>query len=62
LGVGRGANNPTPEEINVKKPEAIPAGKEQMAGHSEGDQGLKRVVVPQTKQKKTQRETYKEIS
>jgi hypothetical protein len=23
LGVGRGANNPTPEKLNVKKPEAM---------------------------------------
>jgi hypothetical protein len=38
LGVGRGANNPTPEK-NIKKPQAMPVGrKEQMAGHFKSGQ------------------------
>jgi hypothetical protein len=49
LGVGRGDNNPTPEKLNVKKPEAMPAG---MARHSKGGKGLKQAVVPQKKKEK----------
>jgi hypothetical protein len=56
LGVGRGANNSTQEKINVKNPEAMRAGRNQlrryMAGHSKGGQGLKRAVVAQKKEKR----------
>jgi hypothetical protein len=49
-----GLTNLTPKrKLNVKKPEAIPAGRNklrrQMAGHSKSGQGLKRTVVAQKK-------------
>jgi hypothetical protein len=47
--LGVGLTTPLWKKLYVKKPEAMPAGKEQMAGHSKGGQGLKQAVVPQKK-------------
>jgi hypothetical protein len=54
--LGVGLTTPSQKKINVKKPEAMPAGrKEQMARHSKGGQGLKLAVVPQKKKKRRRR-------